>query len=226
MNKVLAGGGAAVAVIAVGVAIIAAQPGTLHVERSATIAAKPAIVFSYANDFSNWEAWSPWRDVDPDQKVQISPTSSGVGAWTTWEGDENVGKGKMTITESTPHLLVKQQIDFVEPWESTAVATIAIEPIDEGSRVTWSFDSPQDFTAKAMGLFMGMNDLIGADFDKGLARLKSVAEEQAAEDAKLQAAEEAKRKTLEDAATKALEDAFRDALSKEGAEVEVETVDW
>ena len=226
MNKVLAAGAAVVAVIAVGVAVVAAQPGTLHIERSLAIAATPATVFPYANDFTKWSEWSPWLAMDPDQKIEISPTSSGVGAWTTWEGDDNVGKGKMTITESTPHILVKQQIDFVEPWASTAIATIAIEPIAEGSTVTWAFDSPQDFTGKAMGLFMDMDSMIGADFERGLARLKTAAETKAAEEAKARAEEEAQRAAIEDEATKALEAAFREALKGEDGALEIKTLDW
>ncbi|MFT4625172.1 MAG: hypothetical protein ACI8PZ_003838 [Myxococcota bacterium] len=221
MKKVLAG--VALAVVALAAALggaVATQPDTLHVERSIAITASPAVVFPMANDYRNWDKWDPWRAKDPDQKTTISDPPLGVGAWTAWEGDENVGRGKMTIIESTPNILVRQTLEFFEPWESTAVATVAIDPADAGCNVTWSFDSQQDLMSKAAGLFMDMDSMLGPDFEAGLASLKAAAE---AESARL--AEEEKRIADANAeATKALEDAFRSALEA-GADGQVLTLE-
>jgi hypothetical protein len=40
---------------------------------------------------------------------------------------------------------------------------------------------PSPFLAKLMGLFVSMDDMIGADFEAGLAALKTVAEQSARE---------------------------------------------
>jgi hypothetical protein len=180
VKKALVGVLAALVVIGL-VLVVAAlgEPDTLHVERSTAIAAAPADIFPFANDYTKWGEWDPWRAKDPDQKTEISDPPAGVGAWTTWEGDENVGKGKMTITASKENEQVVQDLHFIEPWESTAVATLTLSPQGHGTKVTWAFDSPQPFMAKAMGLFMDMDAMLGPDFEQGLSNLKTAAEKAA-----------------------------------------------
>jgi hypothetical protein len=219
MKKVLAAGAAGLALIVIGLgAAVSMQSSTMHVERSVTIAAAPAVVFPYINDFSRFAEWSPWTEVDPDQVIETSDDAAGVGAWMTWSGDANVGSGKMQVIDSTPHLLVKQDITFTEPFAGAAVASLSIEPVAEGSVLTWSMDMERGFMAKAVGLTMDMEGALAADYDRGLAKLKGLAEAEVAATA-------AASRTESEEATKALEKAFRDALSGEGG-AEGGTLEW
>ncbi len=186
-------------VVVLGVIAIVLQPDVMHVERSVVVQATPADVFPLANDYREWGKWDPWRAKDPDQKTTISDPPVGVGAWTAWEGDENVGKGKMTITESVENVRVVQDLEFFEPWQSKAVATVALTPEGAGTKVTWSFDSQNDFMGKAMGLVMDMEAMLAPDFEKGLVSLKAHGE--AAATARLAA--EADRQRLADEAAAA-----------------------
>jgi carbon monoxide dehydrogenase subunit G len=167
--------------LVVGVVIfIATRPGSYHIERSASIAAPPEVVFANINDFHRWSAWSPWDDVDPAMKVTLDGPESGTDASYHWIGNDKVGEGRMTITESVPSDKVGIRLEFIKPFASTCTTNFALQPNSEGTHVTWTMDGTNGFMMKAMGLFMNMDDMVGKDFDKGLASLKAIAEAEAA----------------------------------------------
>ncbi len=66
MMKTIPIGLALFAAIVVGFCVVAAlQPARLRVERSAIIAAPPAVVFGYVNNLRKWQEFSPWAKRDP-----------------------------------------------------------------------------------------------------------------------------------------------------------------
>lgn len=171
MRNVVIGIGVGVVAIVGGlVAAIALQPAETHVERSLVVAATPADLWPLVSDHHQFVTWSPWTDMDPNQKTTFSDPASGVGAWYAWEG-ETVGSGKMTITAIEPEVKLTEDLDFIAPFENHAVVTLALAPVDGGTKVTWGYDSPNGFMAKAMGLAMDMDTMLGADFEKGLTKL-------------------------------------------------------
>lgn len=165
------------ALVAVLLIVVATRPDTYHVERTAKIEAPADVIFTEVNDFRTFSEWSPWAKLDPAVKTTISTPSAGVGATYAWEGNKKVGKGKMTLTESQAPTHIKERLEFVEPFASTADTTIQIKP--EGgnaSTVTWSMDGKASFMGKAAGLFMSMDKTIGKSYEEGLANLKRVTE--------------------------------------------------
>jgi hypothetical protein len=60
------------------------------------------------------------------------------------------------------------------------VTTYALAPAESGTRITWSMDGANDFMGKARSIFMNMDPMIGADFEKGLASRTKIAEAEAA----------------------------------------------
>jgi hypothetical protein len=60
--------------------------------------------------------------------------------------------------------------------QGTALASLVLEPAGAGSKVTWGFDSDLGFNPIARYFGMMMDGMIGPDYEKGLARLKTVAE--------------------------------------------------
>ncbi len=93
-------------------AYVATRPDAYHVERSATVDAPTATVFAQIDDFSVWKEWSPWEKKDPAMKRTVSTPPSGVGATYAWEGNKEVGKGKMTITDSRPGERVAEKLEL------------------------------------------------------------------------------------------------------------------
>jgi hypothetical protein len=166
------------AVVLIGV--VATRPATYHVERSATIDAQAATVFPKINDFHNWKEWSPWEKLDPNMTTEFGGADAGTGATYHWVGNKDVGEGRMTITESQPHEKVVIRLEFLKPWPATSTTTFTLTPAATGTQVAWAMDGKNDFTAKAMSLFMSMDQMIGKDFEKGLASLKTVSEGTAA----------------------------------------------
>lgn len=160
--------------------VIATRPGELHVERSLPVPVAPEVVHRLLNDFRAWPSWSPWEKLDPEMKREMSGAAHGVGAKYAWSGNDQVGSGSMEIIESTPQQ-IKIRLEFKEPFAATNITTFALAPAPSsqgasGTRVTWAMDGENGFAAKAMGLFMDMDAMIGKDFEAGLANLGALAE--------------------------------------------------
>jgi uncharacterized protein YndB with AHSA1/START domain len=168
----------AVAVVVVGlVAVISMQPATFLVSRTTSIAAPPAEVFALVNDFHKWENWSPWAKLDPAMKSTFEGAPSGAGAVYAWSGNDKVGEGRQTILESRAGELVRVKLEFVKPFASVAETEFEFSGAGNGTTVTWVMKGENDFVSKGFCLFMGgMEKMIGPDFAKGLAQLKSLAE--------------------------------------------------
>jgi hypothetical protein len=191
LKKILLG---LVAVIVALAGFIATRPDTYSVQRTATMKASPDIAFAMVNDFHQWAAWSPWEKLDPAMKRSLEGPASGVGAKYSWSGNDDVGEGRMTIEESKPSELVRIRLEFIKPFESSSNTTFTFKPEGESVSVTWKMEGTNNFVGKAFSAFMDMDAMIGKDFDKGLASIKTLAEAEAtkrAEEARKVAEEKA-----------------------------------
>ena len=173
LKKVLIG---VAAVILLFVIVVALQPSDFRITRTAKMAAPPAAPFAQVNDFHNWEAWSPWAKLDPEAKETFDGASSGVGAKFAWAGNSDVGEGRMTITESRPHELILINLEFIKPFAATNTTEFTFKPEGDETLVTWSMSGKNNFMGRAFCLFMNMDQMVGADFEKGLAAMKSIVE--------------------------------------------------
>jgi hypothetical protein len=167
---------AVLAVLAALAVIIALQPSDFRIVRSTSINAPAATVFEQVNDFHKWTGWSPWAKLDPNMKQSFEGATAGVGASYSWSGNDQVGEGRMTLTESRPNEIIRIKLEFLKPFAATNMAEFSFKPTGIQTAVTWSMTGTNNFVAKAFGLLMNMDKLVGADFEKGLAQLKSVAE--------------------------------------------------
>jgi hypothetical protein len=171
-------------------AIVALQPADFRLERSTEIAAPADVVFANLDDFRRWGPWSPWEKLDPGMAREYAGASAGMGATYHWTGNADVGEGRMTITESAPPERLAIRLEFIAPFAATNEAVFTLRPSADGdTEVSWAMTGKNDFMAKAAGMFMDMEAMVGGDFERGLAALKQVSEEQAA----ARAADEARR---------------------------------
>jgi hypothetical protein len=163
--------------VIVGVIFAAAlQPDEFALSRSTDIAASPADIFPRLNDFHRWEDWSPWAKLDPNMQVSYEGPSVGEGSVYKWSGASEVGEGKMTLLKSQPLELVRIQLDFLKPMEASNITEFSLAPVGQGTRVTWTMTGKNDFIGKVFCLFMSMEKMVGPDFEKGLAQLKTTVE--------------------------------------------------
>ncbi len=153
---------------------------TYTVERSATIEAPPEQIYERIADFHNWMTWSPWEGVDPELQRSYSGADSGTGAVYGWSGNRKAGRGRMEITDVIKPRRVRIDLVFEKPWKARNDVVFSIRPEGSGSRVTWSMTGRKTLMTKVMGIFTSMDKLIGPDFEKGLAQLKTIIEKPAA----------------------------------------------
>ena len=172
---------AVIAVIVVAfVAFVATRPNEFHIARSLTMAAPPDVVFAQVNVLHNWGGWDPWAKLDPNSKSTFEGPSSGTGAVMAWDGNNEVGKGRVTVTDSKPGELVRMKLEFEKPMKATNIGEFTFKADGAKTTVTWAMSGENNFIAKAMCLFMNMDKMVGGQFEKGLAAMKSIVEAPAA----------------------------------------------
>jgi hypothetical protein len=176
LKKILLG---LVAVIALLAIVIATRPAEYTVVRKTTIQAAPEIAFARVNDFHRWIEWSPWDKLDPAMKRTFEGASTGAGALYGWTGNDQVGEGRMTIEESKLNELVRIKLEFIKPFPATSTTTFTFAQAGAGTEVTWQMVGQNNFISKAFSLFMDMDKMIGADFERGLASMKEGSETEA-----------------------------------------------
>jgi len=150
-------------------------PRAVHVERTASIGAPPATVFALVNGYRLFNKWSPWFALDPDAQYSYEGPDFGAGAKMAWaSAKKDVGSGSQTIVESRPNEMVRVELEFGDQGPATALWTLV--PEGDGTKATWGLDA--DMGAGPIGRWFGlmMDRMVGKDYEKGLAGLKTLAE--------------------------------------------------
>jgi Polyketide cyclase / dehydrase and lipid transport len=168
----------AIVVVAVGAVLIyaATKPDTFRVERSIAIKAPAEKIFPLINDFHQWEPWSPWEKIDPALKRSYSGANNGVGAVYEWQGNKDVGQGRMEIIESTAASKLVLKLHFIKPFEANNTVEFVLSKESDGTRVTQAMYGPNPYIAKLMGLAFSMDKMVGTKYEEGLGNLKNIAE--------------------------------------------------
>jgi len=168
-------------VLAIAIAIVlilaANKPDTFRVQRAAVVKAPPENVFPMINDFHQWTTWSPWENKDPAMKRTYSGSPSGRGAVYAWDGNKNVGAGRMEILDASSPSKIIIKLDFFKPFEGHNTAEFTMLPQgDATTNINWVMHGPAPFMSNVMQVFMNMDNMIGKDFEICLANLKRLAE--------------------------------------------------
>ena len=172
-KKALGVVGVLAVVVAAFCAYVATRPTSYTVSRSLVVNAPPDAVAPYLTDLRQWILWNPWDELEPSSTKVYSDPASGVGAWYTWSGEE-VGAGRMEITSITP-TRVDYALTFTAPMEDQAVVFMELAPEGDGqTRVTWSMQGQLNFMGRVMDTLMGMEGMIGPDFERGLHKLGEI----------------------------------------------------
>jgi uncharacterized protein YndB with AHSA1/START domain len=167
-------------VLAIAIAIIlilaATRPNTFSVQRATTVKAPPERIFSLINDFHQWVSWSPYEQKDPAMKRSYSGAESGKGAVYGWQGNKNVGSGRMEILDSSVPAKIVIKLDFFTPFEGHNTAEFTMLPQGDATNVTWLMHGPASLMSRVMQVFINLDHMIGKDFEAGLANLKRLTE--------------------------------------------------
>jgi uncharacterized protein YndB with AHSA1/START domain len=167
-------------VLAIAIAIVlvlaATKPASFRVQRSIAVKAPPEKIFPLIDDFHQWRSWSPYENKDPAMKRSFSGAQSGKGAVYGWEGNKNVGSGRMEILDAPVPSKIVIKLDFFTPFEGHNTAEFTLLPQADATNVTWAMYGPAPFMSKVMQVFMNLDHMIGKDFEIGLANLKNLTE--------------------------------------------------
>ena len=161
--------------VAAFVAIAFLLPSESNVSRSVVINAPVAKVFPLVNSLRSFYQWSPWSGIDPDMKVVFSGPESGKGARAVWTSkDPSVGNGSQVITESVENKRVTIALDFGDMGKATAA--YVLRPEGQNTRVTWLFHTELGNNPVMRWMGLMFDKMVGDDYERGLARLKGLAE--------------------------------------------------
>jgi carbon monoxide dehydrogenase subunit G len=151
-------------------------PEEAVVQRQTQIAAPPDKVYAVLASIKRFNEFSPWAEMDPNTKFAFEGPEAGAGQKMSWESAK-LGNGSMTITEAVPDRRVGSALDFGPM--GTATASFELAPTDKGTAVTWGFKQELGYPiARWFGPMM--DRWVGGDFERGLAKLKTIAEKETA----------------------------------------------
>ncbi|MBR0825279.1 SRPBCC family protein [Bradyrhizobium manausense] len=167
-------------VLAVGIVVVlalaATKPDSFRVERSLAVKAPADVIYPLIADFHFWTGWSPYEGRDPAMKRAFGGAERGKGATYAWDGNSNVGAGRMEILEASTPSKIRIKLDFERPFEGHNTAEFTMAPQGDATLVTWAMYGPAPFMSKVMQVFMNFDNMIGKDFEAGLASLKKLTE--------------------------------------------------
>jgi uncharacterized protein YndB with AHSA1/START domain len=164
----------AVAALAVFAAIT--KPDTFQVERRLVIKAPADKLWPLVSDLKGFHQWNPFGAKDPSAKITFSASTSGPGARYAWESPV-IGVGSMEVAEVQDQRLARYKLDFLKPFEAHNQAAFALSPAAGGTEVRWTMKGPAPLVSKIMDVVFNMDRMVGTDFEAGLAKLKTLAEQ-------------------------------------------------
>ena len=146
-------------------------PTQLNVERSTLINAPANRIFPMVKSLENREQWSDWNKTYDDMTTEIKGEDGTVGAVAIWKSVQG-GNGEQEITAIVPNERVDTKLRF--EGQGDADASVKLENVEGGTRVSWSLtsESPRPFNIPLLFSDYG----IGASFDKSLGYLKEMTE--------------------------------------------------
>jgi hypothetical protein len=169
-----------VVVLAIGVIGLVAyaamtQPDTFRVQRAMTINAPAEKLVGILTDLRRGAEWSPYEKKDPAMKKTFSGPASGPGAKLAWDGNGDVGAGSLTVAAVTP-TKVTLDLAMIRPMNANNVVEYTFAPQGNATTMTWAMHGPMPLISKVICVFMNFDRMIGADMERGLKDLKTLAE--------------------------------------------------
>ena len=154
----------------------ARKPDTFTIRRSAAIAAPPERLFPLIANLRAMNTWNPFVEPDPAIKVDYSGPEMGKGASHTWSGNRNVGEGSITVTEAVSPKAVAMRLVMLKPMKADNRVDFTLQPEGAQTVVTWAMSGRQPFMGKLVSVFIDCDKMVGKQFEKGLGKLKTIAE--------------------------------------------------
>ena len=164
-----------IAAIAAFLFYVSRKPDSFSLQRQININAVPADIFPWINNLKNMNQWNPWSTQDAKSVIAYEGPEEGPGAVYTWAGGK-MGQGKFQVVDAKPSQ-INCRLLMIKPMAADNVVSFNLTPSSGPTTVTWSMSGKNGFMNKLMHTVMNMDKMVGRDFDKGLANLKSLVEQ-------------------------------------------------
>lgn len=165
-----------VVLIAAVLLFAATKPDSFRIQRAASIKAPPEKIFNILNDFRKSPEWSPYEKNDPAMKRTFSGAPAGKGSIYEFDGNKDVGAGRIEIIESLPPKKVVLQLNMLRPFKGSNIVEYTLKPKGDSTEVVWAMNGPMSFFSKLICIFINIDRIVGTDFEVGLANLKAITE--------------------------------------------------
>lgn len=153
---------------------VATRPSHFNYERSRVIAATPEKIFPYLRDFRLGAQWNPYDQKDPQMKRTFSGAAAGPGMIMDFEGNSDVGSGRLEVVREVPGSLVELRLAMTKPMEVSNTVIYRLSPEANGTRMTWSMTGENGFLGKLMTVLIDCDKMMAGDFETGLTNLERV----------------------------------------------------
>lgn len=155
-------------VAAIGATYLLPNEGT--VERRLTVKAQPDEIVAILASAEAYQRINPYRNNDPDLKVETFGPTSGVGSGFHFAGKD--GEGAQTVTRVTKNS-VTYAIDLGDMGQPRQA--VSMLPVAGGTEVVWqmTMDLGMNPVVRVMGLFM--DGMLGETLETGLSNLSRTA---------------------------------------------------
>ena len=163
-------------IIASFIIYVAMKPSEMVISRELLMNATPANLFPYLNNSKKMNDWMPWADEDPGVQMIYSGPAEGVGSTSSWDSKGKMGTGNAVIVESVINRSVKTQLTYQKPMQMSQLAEMTLTPSTNGTIVSWSVTGEHKFIGRLFCVFVNMDKMVGGNFEKGLAKLKTLVE--------------------------------------------------
>ena len=167
--------GLCIGALAVVVGLASIKPDVFSVLRKIIIKAPPEKIHPYVSDLKRGMEWSPWEKKDPHMKKTFSGPEQGVGSAYTWDGNKDIGAGRLEILSIAPEKIL-MKLEFFRPMKGVNTVEYRLTPLGDYTEVSWLMAGPSSFMGKIFSVFVNCDALVGNEFDSGLATLKNICE--------------------------------------------------
>jgi hypothetical protein len=158
-------------------AVVEAQENmhAYRVQRSVLIEAPEVFVLAEIMDFREWNKWFPREQLDPKLKRVFSGTDSQPGSTYYWTGNDRVGAGRVSMISSSADK-VDVEVGVEKPIESLSDVVFTFAADGNETFLVCVVSGEKDPSGQAVTLLGSTPELIGAELQQGLAKLKELAE--------------------------------------------------
>lgn len=160
------------------IGFVSTKESKFYYERSGIINAPASKIFPYISDFKRGAEWSPYEKMDLNMKKTFTGADAQVGSVMAFEGNKDVGSGKLEILKIVPNELVEIKLTMIKPFYGENIIQYKLSPEAGGTKFSWSMQGDGGFIGKLMSVFIDCEKMVAGQFSEGIANLKTVVEAQ------------------------------------------------